>query len=113
MTLHMSLWDELCSTAEEHQASIAHLQDRQSELQAEVQEREARVLQLEALVQAGAVSSASGQRSLSDICTCVGLVKTDLAQTRKEQLQSIAQVSQLHPCPSRWGDRLYICHTVC
>ena len=97
MTVHMSLWDELCRSVESQDTSIAQLQDRHKELQAEVREREARVLQLEALLQEGAVSTASSQRNLTDICTSMGLLKADLSRTREEQLQSCAQVSLCTP----------------
>lgn len=75
-----------------HQASVTAMQNKHAELVAEVNEREARVLELEALLQAGDVSSASGRRSLRDVLLLVGLLKGDLAKAKEEQLQSKKQV---------------------
>lgn len=99
MTQHMSLWDQLCDSVESHQTTVSALQDKHTELVAEVREREARVLQLEALLQAGDVSNASGSRTLKDLSASVIMLKAELAKTKQEAQQSQEEVSEVRS----WG----------
>ena len=92
MTQHMSLWDELCDSVDQHQTIVSAMQDKHTELVAEIHEREARVLQLEALLQAGDVSNASGTRTLKELSASVIMLKAELAKTKEEARQSQEEV---------------------
>ena len=94
MTQHMSLWDKLCDSVDSHQTTVSAMQDKHTELVAEIHEREARVLRLEALLQAGDVSNASGTRTLRDLAASVIKLKAELARAKEETLQSQEEVTE-------------------
>ena len=86
-------WEELCEDLSKHEAALASLTGRELTLQSELDRRAARVIELEALVEARELGAGFNKKSASGLQTALGLLKNELVDTKRDHTHSIEQVS--------------------
>lgn len=85
-------WEELCTDLSKHEAAIASLTGRELTLQSELDRRAARILELEALGEAKGLEKGLSRNSVSGLQTAVGLIKNEIAHTKREHINANKQV---------------------
>lgn len=96
MASHTQQWTRTQGAIKEHHGVIAELQGRETQLNSEISRQEARVIQLEALLQERQVGDSSKVAKLSSTQAELELLHSLLLRTREEHVAACNEVSALH-----------------
>lgn len=86
-------WESLCAKSAEHEAAIAELTGREVSLQSTLDQKEARVLELESLLQCRDLGSSVASKSVMNAMTGLEILKGDLERTRDDYSNTCDEVS--------------------
>ena len=87
-------WESLCTRSAEHEAVIAELMGREVTLQSTLDQKEARVLELESLLQCRDLGNSVVNQSVLNAVMGLEILKSDLERTREDYANSCDEVSR-------------------
>ena len=92
---HAQQWNRVQSAVVEHQGVIAELQGQEMQLNSEISQQEARVIELEALLQARQLRDSSEMAKLSSTQAELELLQSLLLRTREEHAAACDEISAM------------------